>query len=1026
MSDDHRLIPAKANRVLNLILLSLLLIFVRVWYLSVVQYDDQLEQARKPQRRSSVEQVERATIRDRFNIPLAINKIEYKAAIYYADIRQIPSTSWKEDEHGERKKVASRSLYIAELAQLLSKELALDPERIEDLIHSKASLFPHVPFFIKDNLSEEQYYRLKLLEKDWLGIYVEKTYKRVYPQGKTGSDIIGYMGAINDKEHLAIAQEIKELKTYLEEREEGGTPLLPKGFNSPIEARERLKELKEKAYTINDIVGKAGIEAAFEEQLRGFYTKKLYEVDRLGTVLRELPGTRKAISGQRVILSISSELQEFAESLLASNEEHGTLPQTPWIKGGAIVAMHPKTGEILALASSPRFDPNDFITKGPSLLQWIENETYISELWDGKKILEKELYAHSEKKFTSTSLPLTWDQFLKMILNKETQAFRLMQTIRTIGDAVRFQELNPAPQEPDTCLVLDLCRLVAQKEDFSNELLSSLQTKPLTDHRHDCQVLARAQTKIRSLIQQRFHEIDFKKWRAEKFKDFLKSKRKEEKENKKYPRPYIEYLDAVEKQLFKTFWETNRFYFLDAYFTREARFKLPDLAPYLKSIYEIECTEKLSLSTLAPSLALQYLKALRSFNELTFPLQRTYRTLRNHKKGQTGKDLASAFYPISGFGYGRSQAYRQSTPAGSIFKLVVAYEALMEHYAQTQELLKSSPFSLIDDYRGNILGYQLNGEPITRHYKGGRLPKSSHSHIGQVDLLGAIEQSSNIYFSLLASDIIKNPSDLTNVARQFGFGKKTGIELPGEFGGNLPQDLSHNKTGLYSFAIGQHSLVVTPLQTAVMLSALANGGDIIKPKIIKAVAGHEPSKQIDLLFSPSHYPFKKELRSIGIHFPLFTEALSNFQQSNVTHASREIAHEVNIPENIRKTLLEGMRRVVTGARGTARPAVLRRFFKDQSAFQNYLNLHTHLVGKTGTAEILYKPTIDAETKAKIENHVWFGGIAFDRPVDASFNAEPELVVVVYLRFGGGGKEAAPLAAQIVHKWREIQSRHHQY
>ena len=63
-------IPEKANRVLNIIILGLLLIVIRVWYLAIIQHDDQLERARKPKRRAVIEKVERATVRDRFNIPL--------------------------------------------------------------------------------------------------------------------------------------------------------------------------------------------------------------------------------------------------------------------------------------------------------------------------------------------------------------------------------------------------------------------------------------------------------------------------------------------------------------------------------------------------------------------------------------------------------------------------------------------------------------------------------------------------------------------------------------------------------------------------------------------------------------------------------------------------------------------------------------------------------------------------------------------------------------------------------------------
>src|SRR5207244_225236 len=102
-----------------------------------------------------------------------------------------------------------RKEYICSLAKLLAKELQLDPERLEDLIFSKAALYYHRPFVIKDELSEKEYYRLKMLEKQWLGIQVQNLPKRIYPLGKVGADIIGYMGAINQQEYEAIIGEIK-------------------------------------------------------------------------------------------------------------------------------------------------------------------------------------------------------------------------------------------------------------------------------------------------------------------------------------------------------------------------------------------------------------------------------------------------------------------------------------------------------------------------------------------------------------------------------------------------------------------------------------------------------------------------------------------------------------------------------------------------------------------------------------------------------------------------------------------------
>ncbi|MFT5317697.1 MAG: cell division protein FtsI/penicillin-binding protein 2, partial [Chlamydiales bacterium] len=173
-------IPAKANKILNMVLLVMIFIIIRCWHLSVVQYEERLAGSRRPQRRVVIERAERGTIRDRFNLPLAVNKVQFNAAIFYSHIREIPSIAWEKNSEGERVKIRKRSEHITELSQLLSAELSMDPERIEDLIHSKASLFPNTAFVIKEDISEKEYFRLKILEKDWLGLYGERVPKRYY------------------------------------------------------------------------------------------------------------------------------------------------------------------------------------------------------------------------------------------------------------------------------------------------------------------------------------------------------------------------------------------------------------------------------------------------------------------------------------------------------------------------------------------------------------------------------------------------------------------------------------------------------------------------------------------------------------------------------------------------------------------------------------------------------------------------------------------------------------------------------
>lgn len=1117
-------IPHKANRILNLILLAFFLILIRVWYLAFVQDEYHHNQARKPKRKSVIQKVERATIRDRFNIPLSQNRIAYNVSVRYADLREIPSHNWEKDENGKKVKKLIRGPYIASLAELLAKELNMDAQSIEDIIYAKASLFPHTPFIVKENLSEREYYRIRMLQKEWRGVEAQRVSQRVYPLHEIGCDIVGYMGAINPSEYVRIAEEIKTLQEYIKKRELGEIVFLPSGYKDPFEVRNRLKVLQEKAYTINDQIGKAGIEGSCDELLRGSHGKLIMETDPKGNVLRELPGGKKGVSGQRVFLSISAELQQYAEELLAQHEAFrdvkdvngNIVPGTPWIKGGAAIAMNPKTGELLALASYPRFDPNDFIPahepklkkeRQSSIAKWFENERHVEDLWNGKVELTREIYLQNEGRWEQEKQPLTWSYFLSTILPPESSSKKAIDEIRTVASAYQLQKAleelmqlteaeDPAvlihvlysndahiagkkhfPSEvlefiqnnlaalgqtakpsiqvlakflsslhhnDDKLLVLDLIRLIVCVEHWDPELIEEMGHLTLSEFLQLSQSFKKAHDKVKEITEKLHHEIGFKQWRAEYFKDFLKQKRQEEKAQKKPAGPYTEYLEKIERNLFKQFWDACKFIFLDAVFYQNQRISIEahsQLKPYLDRLASLQDPSfellKRELSHLTPEQAIQCMKCMRSFEDLTRPLYGKYRQLRNSKGVQLEKHLAASFYPLSGFGYGRSQAFRQSTPQGSVYKIAVAYEALRERYRHLKEnhlsLSDLNPLTIIDQIQMNawgsskqLLGYTLDGEPIRRVYKGGVLPRT-HPNIGRIDVIGAIEQSSNIYFSLLAAEHVADPSYLEKATRDLGLGSRTGIDLPGEIRGSIPDDLADNKTGLYSFAMGQHSLIVTPLQTAVMYSAFANYGKVLKPQILHLTVGKKTSED---LFSArsgeSGYPFQDSLALAGIDFPLFTEALSPAYNPLIHEIGTEVKREVFLPKEIRNVLVEGMSRVITGVKGTARAPSIRYLRTYPKAAKDYERLKGQLVGKTGTAEIFHKQWLDAESKVEIRNHIWFAGIVFpeDDKLSEEKWGEAELVVIVYLRFSqAGGKEATPMAAQIASKWREIQKKY---
>lgn len=987
-----RAIPEKANFVLKIILCVLLVIGLRIWHLGIIQHDKKKEEAFQPRRRVALEPAIRGTIRDRFNVVLAANKQEARLSIIYSQFRDIPS--WIVVDKERR---YLRREYIAKLSRLLASILQIDAERLQDVIHSHGALNNAIPLVIKKSLTEEQYFRLKALEKDWLGIQVQLFAKRYYPKAKCGCDVVGYLGPISKEKYDALVFEIASLSEYVLQYEQGQDPELPEGISSYVQAKARLIELQEKAYGINDSVGILGVESSFDEVLRGYTGKRVFFSDARGNSLRELPGTSRSTSGKRVLLTISSELQEYAEKLLAENElvqsQSDKKRKEPVMRGGAIVALDPHTGEVLALASYPRFDPNDFIRaksvffdeeSSQDVLRWIESDQFFSKIWDGKANLKREIYKDG---FYDEEDQLSWDLFLKLLLPTDSPLFEKLNAKKRVVELVALQRdffslHNAYPDMKleklvsldalnmwfeglttvqEKLLYVDLSRLVIWHEDMTEGLISTVGGYSIEEFRNLSSRYQQQLAEQQKIARAAWKEKHFAKWRTENEKQFLKEKRKEERLLKKYARPYLEYIDAEEERQFKEFCTFDKAY-----------------------------------------------EYLRGYSDNTFELLMAYSGLYSRTATPIGKDLIATAVRAYSPGYCRSFAYRHAAIQGSIFKLVTAYTGLKQRYAGEKKK-DISLFSINDTFfkkDGKVfVGYFPSGKPIPQLYKGGRIPKSLSKNIGTIDLLRAMETSSNPYFSLLAAEFLKDPNDLAIAARDFGYGEKTGIQLPMEVRGNVPSDCATNKTGIYSFAIGQHTLLTTPLQSANMLSCIANGGHLLQPKIAKFIIGRDPPFEQKNLNKMGAFAYQAPLSLVGIDFPLFLKTIDISSENAIVDVPTQEIRPVFLPKDIQTTLLEGLKRVS----GHIRPPLM---------------LSDQFVGKTSTAESQERIGLGLGHPTTIYNHTWFGGIAFQEPFKQPFCFKsPELVVVVYLRYGSYGREVAPIASKMVQKWREIQKAH---
>jgi cell division protein FtsI/penicillin-binding protein 2 len=1044
------------NRSMNHTLFALLIfataffvLFCRVAYLTLWMHDPYLEQSKGPRELSIHLEPDRGTIRDCNNRPLVINRIAYEIGITFDKIALLPRVSVRNGQ-----KTFPRKEYIETLSVFLAKKLQIDRQSIEDMIFSKAALFPNTFFPLKQDVEEGLFYLLKMEEKNWPGLDVRIRSKRHYPQGPVGLNVLGLLGPIQSTQMAQLQHELEVLKSFLNKRNEGIAAPLPVGFFSFQKALERYQELQKLNYRLHSFVGRGGVEEVYDNHLRGFPGKERFEVDVKGRFLRKLPESVDPLPGKRLLLTIDSELQKHAEELLIQNEkerddqfkllskDHSKIA-APFIKGGAIVVLDPKTSAVLSLASYPRMHP------GMDPQMWLESPDHILEIFDGAKPLMKErLDPRTKQPFFETSY-LTYEMFLDQILSTDCQVKRSLSKLKTVGKMLFLQQailtllhhfqqqsvqalldglFNPDPHQvhfnvpeeffyeqqflsplfsnirhsKDRLLLYDLCHLFAPLENFSDSLKIALTDEPVEHFVALCQQIRKLEKEVKKQSRLLFKTTYMPVFRKNYFPPFLQQIRKNGGKL-----PYLDYLKPKEEEFFETFYERNRPLLISSALLGA------NIAPLFDPKYRL--CEELSKIPSVP----QIQKRLQDFPahliQNLVQVVRTSKMLNGHEK-----QLAQGFYPRHGFGFFRSFAYQESAPLGSIFKIVSGYAGLKRHLEKELDFTKPfdpNPLTIRDEGpRGdpldpkNILGFLQDGTPITRNFRGGRLPRSDHP-IGKCDLERAIEQSSNIYFSLLAEGANE---ELLSASKSMGLGSRTGIDLPMEIGGTLPFDLSYNKTGLYAFAIGQHLLTVTPLQVANLLGALVNEGQVKKPRVAKALLGaYTPQqttlKRFEQYFAPFH-----------LQPALFSKTLNHSLAPFVLPFESQTVRAFAFPKELSYPLLKGMHKVLNGERGGARPEAIRTYFRHPEMKKDYNKLRPYLIGKTATAQISYRPFLDKEGESALVKHTWFALVHYDE--NAPMFENPDLVVVVYLRFGDYGKEALPLAVEMTKKFLDLKEK----
>jgi penicillin-binding protein 2 len=125
------------------------------------------------------------------------------------------------------------------------------------------------------------------------------------------------------------------------------------GYTGPVSQRD-LTDLASRGYLPNDVIGRDGVEATFESELRGTYGSALWERDAAGRAVKVLEKLRDPVAGKSLMLTIDARLQRIATETLQWGLHAAGVAQ------GVTIVMNPQTGEILAMVSLPTYDNNKF------------------------------------------------------------------------------------------------------------------------------------------------------------------------------------------------------------------------------------------------------------------------------------------------------------------------------------------------------------------------------------------------------------------------------------------------------------------------------------------------------------------------------------------------------------------------------------------------------------------------------------------------------------------------------------------
>lgn len=303
---------------------------------------------------------------------------------------------WKEENNLEEDKTAEECFYALKEKYKIKNEDLQETRKIMTLRYyiAQNGYSNTRPIELATGISQTSVAEMNEKNIEFPGSNITTKALRKYPSASLASHILGYIGKIN-KEEL---------------------------------------ETRKDRYTQNDIIGRIGIEYIMEDYLKGKNGIKQIDMAVDGTITDEYVA-EEAIAGSDVILTLDANLQQVTENTLKNSIQSIETSAGVQITGASAVVMKVKTGEVLAMASYPDFDPSDFAS------------SISTEKWNYYTKEEESAYARMHpfvnRAISSPSSPGSTYKMVTAIAGLETGAITTKEKINDVGIYRHYADYQP-------------------------------------------------------------------------------------------------------------------------------------------------------------------------------------------------------------------------------------------------------------------------------------------------------------------------------------------------------------------------------------------------------------------------------------------------------------------------------------------------------------------------------------------------------------------------------------------------------